>query len=336
MKVAFFDTHRFERPVFERELALSSQPKHQFTFLEVRLSVETAVVAAGSRCVCIFVNDRVDQGVARILADGGTELIALRSAGFNHVDLAACAACNIKVVRVPAYSPHAVAEHAVCLLLALNRKIHRAYQRVRDLNFSLEGLVGFDLYGKTVGVIGTGRIGSVFAEIMRGFQCTVLANDLVESSDLKGCGVRYVSLEELYKSSDVISLHLPLTKESHHMIDAAALTKMKRGVVLINTSRGGLIDTKALIEALKTEHVGGAGLDVYEEEEGVFFFDHSSKPLQDDVLARLLTFPNVLITAHQAFLTREALTAIAQTTIANITAFENGDELKNLLLPIPQ
>jgi D-lactate dehydrogenase len=325
MKVAFFDTHGFERPVFERELSL--HPDHSFTFHDLRLNAETALIAAGNRCVCIFVNDRVDQNVARILAEGGVKLLALRSAGFNHVDLPACAASGITVVRVPAYSPHAVAEHAVCLLLALNRKIHRAYQRVRELNFSLDGLVGFDLCGKTVGVIGTGRIGAVFAQIMRGFQCTVLAHDPVESTELKNLGVRYVSLEELYRLSDVVSLHVPLTKGSHHIIDARALTLMKRGVVLINTSRGGLIDTKALIEALKSEHVRGAGLDVYEEEEGLFFFDLSARPLQDDVLARLLTFPNVVITSHQAFLTDEALTAIARTTIENITAFERGSPL---------
>lgn len=327
MKIAFFDTHGFERHVFERECAKNSA--HQISFLNTRLSAETAIVAAGHRCACIFVNDRVDASVAEALAQGGVELLALRSAGFNHVNLSACAKHHLRVVRVPAYSPHAVAEHAACLLLALNRKIHRSYQRVRELNFSLEGLVGFDLCGKTIGVIGTGRIGAVFAQIMCGFQCQVLAYDPVEVPALKALGVRYASLDDLYGASDIISLHVPLTKETQHLIDATAIHKMRAGVVVINTSRGGLIDTRALIDALKTEHVGGAGLDVYEEEEGLFFYDLSNKPLQDDVLARLLSFPNVLITSHQGFLTNEALEAIARTTIANISAFEQGRELRN-------
>jgi D-lactate dehydrogenase len=260
----------------------------------------------------------------------GVRLIALRSAGFNHVDLAGAAALALPVVRVPEYSPYAVAEHAVGLVLALNRKIHRAFARVREWNFSLDGLVGFDLHGKTVGVIGTGRIGGAAARIFHGFGCRILAHDVhPDAALIDRCGVRYVELAEIYRESAVISLHVPLTPSTHHMINGASLAAMKRGIMIINTGRGALIDSRALLAALKTGQVGAAGLDVYEEEEGIFFRDLSNKVLQDDVLARLLTFPNVLVTAHQAFLTGEALANIASTTLANVTSFERGEPLAN-------
>jgi D-lactate dehydrogenase len=327
MKICFFDTHKFERKVFEHENVKLQQP-HEISFIEARLTPKTAPLGRGYPAICAFVNDVVSQEVIQTLADGGLKLIALRSAGFNHVDLVACKEFEVRVVRVPAYSPHAVAEHALCLILALNRKIHRAYQRVRELNFSLEGLVGFDLYGKTVGVVGTGKIGAVFAAVMRGLGCRVLAYDVVRDEGLvKEHGVEYVSLDELYRSSDVISLHVPLRPETQHIIDGRAIEQMKSGVMLINTGRGGLIDTKALIDGLKTGKVGAAGLDVYEEEEGVFFLDLSDRVLLDDTLARLLTFPNVLVTAHQAFLTTEALTQIAATTLESVSDFEAGRPL---------
>jgi D-lactate dehydrogenase len=327
MKVAVFDTHRFERPVFE---AVNQRFDHKLVFFEPRLNEETAPLAAEFPTVCAFVNDRLNENVLTQLRRLSVELIALRSAGFNHVDLPAADRLGLKVVRVPAYSPHAVAEHAVALILALNRKIHRAYFRVRDLNFSLDGLVGFDLYQKTVGIIGTGKIGTVMAQILGGFGCHVLAYDKIVSSELTdNYRVTYTSLEELYSLADIISLHVPLTPETRHIIDSNALSQMKSGVMLINTGRGALIETKALIESLKSGHIGYAGLDVYEEEENVFFQDLSDRVLQDDLLARLLTFPNVLITSHQAFLTREALTHIVETTLQNISEYESGHHLTN-------
>ena len=321
MKIAVFDSHRYDRDAFEQ-----ARPRHGFSlsFLEPRLTAETAALAAGFDVVCSFVSDRLDGACLERLRAGGVRLIALRSAGYNHVDLAAAARLDLPVVRVPEYSPHAVAEHAVALVLALDRKIHRAHARVREGNFSLDGLVGFDLHGKTVGIVGTGKIGQAAARIFTGFGCRVLAHDLRPAAALT-----YVPLAELYREADIVTLHVPLRPETHHMIDAAALSQMKRGVMLINTGRGALIDSKALIGALKTGHVGTAGLDVYEEEEGVFFEDLSDRVLQDDVLARLLTFPNVLVTAHQGFLTREALAAIAETTLDNIRAFAAGEPLVN-------
>lgn len=321
MKVVLFDTRRYDRESFELE---NREAGHRLTYLEPRLTRDTARLAEGHDVVCSFVNDRVDAETLQILRDVGVGLIALRSAGFNHVDLAAAARLGLPVVRVPEYSPHAVAEHAVALVLALDRKIHRAHARVREGNFSLEGLVGFDLFGKTVGVVGTGKIGACAARIFQGFGCRVIGFDARPQA---GSGVEYVALETLYRQADVITLHVPLTPDTHHMIDAAALAQMKPGVVLINTGRGALIDTRALIGALKIGRVGGAGLDVYEEEEGVFFQDLSGQILHDDVLARLMTFPNVVITSHQGFLTREALAAIARTTLASITAFERGEPL---------
>jgi len=329
MKIAFFDTHRFERSVFERVNALLGHPL-EFVFIEARLTKDTAIVAKGFSAICAFVNDVVSKEVIDALADDGLQLIALRSAGFNHVDLKACRARNVKVVRVPAYSPYAVAEHAVALLLALNRKVHRAYLRVREFNFSLDGLVGFDMHGKTVGVVGTGKIGEAFSRIMKGFGCRVIAYDVNPSETLAKEGVvEYRTLDDLYRQSDVLSLHVPLTPETRHLVDVKALSLMKRGAVLINTGRGALIDAKALVQALKKGHLGAAGLDVYEEEDGVFFYDLSEKGVQDDTLARLLTFPNVLITSHQAFLTHEALEQIAETTVRNVSRFEAGGELEN-------
>jgi D-lactate dehydrogenase len=330
-KVVMFDTHRFEKQTFTQMLAPGAYP-FAFTFLEARLGPETAGLAAGFDVVCPFVNDKVNSETIAILKRGGVKLLALRSAGFNHVDLPAAKAAGIAVVRVPAYSPHAVAEHAVALLLSLVRKTHRSYQRVRELNFSLDGLVGFDLFGKTVGVVGTGKIGSIFAKIMLGFGCKVLAHDLSPHSELVAAGVEYVPFQALLAQSKVVSLHVPLVPQTKHLMDQKALALMPRGAILINTGRGALIDSKALISALKSGALGGAGLDVYEEEEKVFFQDLSDTGLQDDLLARLLTFPNVLITSHQGFLTSEALDAIAKTTLENIRVFQLGQSpLPNLV-----
>ncbi len=326
VRIAVFDTHRHDRASLE---AANATHHHALTFFEPRLTAVTASLAAEFDVACSFVNDQLDRATLERLRAGGVRLIALRSAGFNHVDLDAAAALGIPVVRVPEYSPFAVAEHAVALVLALDRKIHRAHARVREGNFSLDGLLGFDLHGKTVGLVGTGRIGVVAARIFRGFQCRVLAHDLQPQPDAIALGVEYVTLDVLYAQSDIISLHVPLTPATHHLIDETALARMKRGVVLINTGRGALIDSRALIDALKSGHLGAAGLDVYEEEEGVFFEDLSDQVLQDDVLARLLTFPNVVVTAHQGFFTREALAAIATTTLASVTAFERGEALVN-------
>lgn len=327
MKIAMFDTHVYDREPFT---AANERFGHSLTFLEPRLTMATAALAVGHEVVCPFVNDELNAPALRILRDCGVRLIALRSAGHNHVDLEAAAQLELRVVRVPAYSPHAVAEHAVTLVLALNRKVHRAYARVREWNFSLEGLVGFDLHGKTVGIVGTGRIGQVAARIFHGFGCRVVAYDpRPEPNLVSELAVHYVELSELYRASDIVSLHVPLTPATHHLVDAAALASMKRGAMLVNTGRGALVDSRALVEALKSGSLGAAGLDVYEEEEGIFFRDLSSKTLQDDVLARLLTFPNVLVTSHQGFLTNEALANIAATTLQSVTAFENGETLGN-------
>lgn len=331
MNVAFFDTHRFDREAFERA---NTEYGFALTFLDPRLSRDTAVLAAGFEAVCSFVNDRLDEHALALLRDHGVRLVALRSAGFNHVDVEAASRLGLTVVRVPEYSPYAVAEHAVALLLTLNRRIHRAYNRVREANFSLDGLVGFDLHGKTVGVIGTGRIGAAMLRIMHGFGCRLLAHDVAENKALTTeLPLRYVALPILLAEADIVSLHVPLTPQTRHLLDASALGMMKPGVVLINTSRGALIDTQALVSALKSGHIGAAGLDVYEEEEGVFFKDLSNQVLQDDVLARLLTFPNTLITSHQGFLTHEALANIARTTLENIRAFERGEPLTNEVRP---
>jgi D-lactate dehydrogenase len=326
MHIAIFSTKPYDHRYLTEANAVF---RFDLTFLEPRLTVETASLAAGAPAVCLFVNDRADEAAIRTLAGGGTRLIALRCAGYNNVDLRAAAAHDVSVVRVPAYSPYAVAEHTVALMLTLNRHTHRAATRVRDGNFALDGLLGFDLHGKTVGVVGTGRIGLATIAILRGFGCRVLAYDPVPSTVAVEHGVEYVELSRLFAEADIVTLHCPLSPASHHLIDAAAIARMKRGVMLINTSRGALVDARAAIEALKSGHLGYLGLDVYEEEADLFFEDLSGRVLQDDVLARLLTFPNVLITAHQAFFTHEALSAIARTTLENIRAFSNAEPLAN-------
>jgi D-lactate dehydrogenase len=302
---------------------------HDLVFLEPRLSVATAPLAAGSDAVCAFVNDDLGEAVLEELAALGVRHVALRSAGFNHVDLRAAERLGIPVTRVPGYSPYAVAEHGVALLMALVRKTHRAYNRVREGNFSLVGLTGFDLHGKTVGVVGTGKIGTVFARIMTGFGCRVLAYDPYPSDECRELGVQYVELDALLAESHIVSLHLPVTPQTRHFIDADRIALMRDGVTLINTSRGSLIDTVAVIEALKSGKIGLLGLDVYEEEADLFFEDRSDRVLGDDVFSRLLTFPNVIITGHQAFFTAEALENIATTTIGNLTAAERGEALPN-------
>lgn len=323
--VAFYDTKPYDRDYFQRA---AQAGQLAWRFHEFRLNAATAPSAAGAHTVCVFVNDRVDRACLMILAELGVRHVALRCAGFNNVDLVAARELNLAVTRVPAYSPHAVAEHTLALLLALNRKIHRAYNRVRELNFALHGLVGFDLHGKTVGVVGTGKIGRIAAGILRGFGMNVLAFDPVPSPDWAGdADVTYVDFHTLLAGSDVVTLHLPLTPQSHHLINAASIARMRPGAVLVNTSRGKLVDTTAVIEALKSGQLGGVALDVYEEEEGIFFEDHSGEVLQDDELSRLLTFPNVLITAHQAFLTREALGEIARVTVTNIHRHGAGEAL---------
>lgn len=321
MRVAVFSAKPYDRTSLE---AANPPGGHELVFLEPRLSRETAPLAAGFPAICVFVNDCVDAGVLERLADGGTRLVALRCAGFNNVDLAAAERLGLTVARVPAYSPYSVAEHTAGLILTLNRKLHRAYNRVREGNFALEGLLGFDLHGKTVGVVGTGKIGLVVARIMGGFGCRVLAYDPYPTAEVSAAGAEYVGLDELFAGSDVVTLHCPLTPETHHLVNPESLSKMRRGVMLVNTSRGGLVDTPAVIEALKSGQVGYLGLDVYEEEADLFFEDLSQQLIQDDIFARLLTFPNVVITGHQAFFTREALENIAAVTLENITAFESG------------
>lgn len=327
MRIFFYDTHTYEKEHFSKENALLD---HDINFFEARLTEKTAILAKGYPCVCIFVNDQANKQVLEVLAQNGTRLVALRSAGYNQVDLKVAKELGLKIVRVPEYSPYAVAEHAMALILTLNRKVHKAFNRVREGNFSLEGLVGFDLHQKTVGIIGTGKIGKTFIRILKGFGCHVLAFDLHPDLEFaKDLSFNYVSLDQLFKKSNIISLHLPLTKETKHIINKESLSLMKKGVVLINTGRGGLVDTEALIAALKSRHLGGAGLDVYEEEENYFFKDHSAEILDDDSLVRLMTFPNVILTGHQAFLTTEALTNIANTTLNNISEFEKGMKLTN-------
>jgi len=332
-RIAVFDAKPYDRRWLDQQL----NDDLAADYLEVRLGQDTARLAAGYRVVCAFVNDDLSAPVLEQLAAGGVELIALRSAGFNHVDLEAARKHGITVVRVPAYSPHAVAEHAVALLLTLNRKVHRAHQRVREGNFTLAGLEGFDLHGRTAGVVGLGKIGRCFADIMAGFGMTVLGFDAYPDHEYaERSGVKYVGLDELLQRSDIVSLHAPLNPDTHHLIDAGRISRMKRGVLLINTSRGALIDTAALVAGLKSGHLGGAGLDVYEEESGYFFEDRSDQVITDDVLARLLTFPNVLITSHQGFLTSDALQAIARTTAQNVRAYlagKRGRELENVVLP---
>lgn len=318
MKVAFFDAKSYDKPGFDH---YTKGTNIKIKYFETRLNEDTVSLAKGYDCVCVFVNDTVNEAVVNELYRLGVKMIALRCAGFNNVDLRACEG-KIKVFRVPAYSPYAVAEHAMALLLGVNRKIHKAYNRTREFNFSLVGLSGFDLYGKTVGVIGTGKIGRIFADICKGFGMKVIAYDKFPNPN---AGLEYVDLPELFAKSDVISLHCPLTEETHYMINDEAIEMMKKGVVIVNTSRGALIDTEALINGIKVEIVGAACLDVYEEEGDLFYEDFSSTIIQDDRLVRLIAMPNVIVTSHQAFLTKEALDNIANTTVSNIKKFFAGE-----------
>ncbi len=328
MKIAFFGAHDFERGPFD---SYNARKGHSINYIEGHLNRESAALAAGHECACVFVNDTVNAEVIGLLAGRGVKLIAARSAGFNHIDVEAARKHGLAVVRVPAYSPFAVAEHAVALILTLNRKTHRAFNRVREGNFSLDGLLGFDLQGKTVGVVGTGKIGQVFCKIMVGFGCEVIAYDVAPDHSVKEMGVQYLPLADVLRKSDIVSLHCPLLAATHHMINVSTLARMKAGAMLINTSRGELVDAAALIEALKSGHLGAVGLDVYEEEADLFFEDLSGHVIQDDVFARLLSFPNVLVTGHQAFFTAEALQGIAMTTLDNISEFEATGESKNLV-----
>ena len=331
MRIAVFDSKRYDRAALTQANARFG---HELVFFEAWLNRDTVPLAAGFDAVCPFVNDRVDAETIEALARLGVKLITLRAAGFNSVDVAAAARNGIKVTCVPAYSPEAVAEHTFALLLTLVRRTHRAYMRVRDGNFSLDGLVGTNLSGRTFGIVGAGKIGLAALKIANGFGCRLLVCDpMLDASLLDELNGKKVDLPTLLEQSDILSLHVPLTPATYHMINSAALARMKHGAIIINTSRGGLIDTRALLVALKSGHLGGVGLDVYEHEEGIFFEDLSSAALQDDTLARLTTFPNVVMTSHQGFLTEEALANIAHTVLANAAAFESGNPLENEVLP---
>jgi len=321
MRTLLYSSQTYDRDSF---LSADVPADIELHFQPARLTLDTVALADQYPVVCAFINDDLSAPVLERLAAGGTKLIALRSAGFNHVDLPTAQRLGLSVVRVPAYSPHAVAEHAVALILSLNRHLHRAYNRTRDGDFTLHGLTGFDLVGKTVGVVGTGQIGATFARIMSGFGCQLLAYDPFPNPQVEALGARYLPLDQLLAQAQIVSLHCPLNEHTRHLINQASLQRMQRGAMLINTGRGALVDTPALIEALKSGQLGYLGLDVYEEEAQLFFEDRSDLPLQDDVLARLLTFPNVVVTAHQAFLTKEALDAIAQTTLNNIMGWAAG------------
>lgn len=318
MKTTVFSIHQFE----ETQLHKANNEKHELKLLENRLTLDTAILAANSEAISLFVGDDASAIVLQKLKKIGVKYIALRTAGFDNVDLVKARELNIKVARVPTYSPYAVAEYAMAMILALNRKLIKAHNRIREQNFSLNGLTGFDLHGKTVGVIGTGKIGAVLVKILHGFGCKIIANDIIEDEDLiKKYNVRYTDCETLFCEADIISLHVPLTPSTKHMINKKHIGLMKKGVMLINTSRGGLIETKLIINALKSQKIGYFGMDVYEEEEGLFFEDHSKDVIHDDVILRLMTFNNVLISSHQAFLTETALTNIAETTIFNLDCF---------------
>jgi len=327
LKAVLFDAQSYDIGSFDDR----NQGRYAFRYVPARLTEETAAAASGHKAICIFVNDTCDAGIIETIAALGVELIALRCSGYNNVDLDACDAHNISVVRVPAYSPHAVAEHTLALMLMLNRRLHLAYLRNRSGLFVLDGLTGFDMRGKTAGIVGTGQIGQCVIEILLGFGCRILAVDKQVNQRLAAkTNVQYVEIEEMLRDSDIISLHVPLFPETHHIIGEEAIGKMKPGVMIINTSRGGLVDTPALVAGLKSGQIGSAGLDVYEEEAGVFFRDMSNQVLTDDVLARLLTFNNVVITSHQAFLTREALANIADTTLTNLDEFVQDKRREHL------
>lgn len=324
MRIAVFSSKPYDIEYFR---AANERYGFEISFLEPRLTSDTAALAEGIPVVCPFVNDQLNGDVLKALHAGGTRMLALRSAGFNHVDLFEAERLGLVVTHVPAYSPYAVAEHTLALMLTLNRKTHRAYARVRDGNFALEGLMGFDMNGRTAGVIGTGKIGSLVVRSLLALGCTVLAYDPFPNGECERLGARYVSLNELLDASDIISLHCPLTPETHHIISEEALAKMRRGVMLINTGRGALVDTNAVIAALKSGEIGYLGLDVYEEEGGLFFEDMSGQVIQDDVFSRLLTFPNVVITAHQGFFTAEAVANIAETTLGNVHGWANAGDM---------
>lgn len=328
MKILFFSTKAYDQQFF---VAANKAFGFELKFMEVPLNKSTTVLAKGYEVVCVFVNDSVSAEVLQELAAQGVRLMALRCAGFNNVDLKAAAALGIKVVRVPAYSPYSVAEHTIALMLTLNRKTHRAYNRVKEGNFALQGLMGFDLHGKTVGLIGLGKIGLATARILKGFGCSVLGYDITEPAEAAEMGIECTDLNTLYTQSDIISLHCPLTPDTYHIINEDSLHKMKKGVMLINTSRGALIDSKAVIEGLKQEQISYLGLDVYEEEADLFFEDLSNRVIKDDVFMRLLSFNNVLITGHQAFFTSNALEKIAEVTLTNVKEFEKGASLQNEL-----
>lgn len=326
MKVALFSTKNYDQEFFEKA---NIAGKHQLHFFETSLNLDTVNLTQGFNAVCVFVNDFIDAPTINKLASNGIKVIALRCAGFNNIDIEAAKANSIKVVRVPAYSPQAVAEHAVALILTLNRKTHKAFNRVRENNFSLENLTGFNLYGKTVGVVGTGIIGTAFCKIMLGFGCEVIAYDIHPSEALKKLGVTYKTFDELVSLATIISLHCPLNEQTHHLMNTKVFKKMKSGCMLINTGRGALIDTADVLDALKNEKLAYLGIDVYEQEAALFFRDLSETINQDELFMRLLTFPNVLITAHQGFFTKEALTEISNTTLQNLSDFENGLPLIN-------
>lgn len=326
MKITFFSTQPYDKLFFDEH---KSGYGFEIEYQDTQLNTNTVSLAEKSEVVCVFVNDKVNAEVIKSLAAGGTKIIALRCAGFNNVDLEAAKANNIRVCRVPAYSPEAVAEHALAMILTLNRKTHKAYNRVREQNFSLNGLLGFDIHGKTVGVVGTGNIGKSFAKLLRGFGCTILAYDIVENAELVKDGIQYVPLETLMAQSDIISLHCPLNEQTRHLINKSTLQVVKKGVMLINTSRGGLVCTQDVIDALKSGIIGYLGIDVYEQEEKLFFRDLSADIIQDDLIQRLMSFPNVLVTAHQAFFTHEALVQIAVTTLENIKGLTEKGEPQN-------
>jgi D-lactate dehydrogenase len=330
MKVTFFSTHSYDKTFFAHE---NLQYGHELSYFSTHLDAQTVMLAKGADAVCTFVNDELNETTLKALLSLNVKTVALRCAGFNQVNIEAAQRLGITVVRVPEYSPYAVAEHTLALILSLNRKIHLAHNRVRDGNFRLAGLLGFDMHGKTVGIIGTGKIGVEFCRIMSGFGCRLLASDVYKNPACLALGVEYVALNELLEQADIISLHCPLTPQTHHIINEENLARIKPGAMLVNTSRGALIDTPALIDALKSGRLGNVALDVYEEEGDLFFEDLSSQVIQDDVFARLLTFPNVLMTAHQAFFTEDALRNIAHTTLNNLSQIEHGEKCPNMVLP---
>lgn len=328
MKTLVFDAHSYDQTFLNE----ANQGRHELVYTQAQLDSTTAVMAEGFEAVCLFVNDRADEKVIERLAAGGVRVIVQRSTGYNNIDLAAAKRHGMRVLRVTSYSPHSVAEHAVALLMTLNRRVHRAFNRTREFNFRLAGLMGRDIHGSCVGVVGTGKIGAVFARIMHGFGCTLLGYDAREHPDCLALGMEYMALDELLARSDIISLHTPLTPETHHLINARSLGLMKRSAYLINTSRGGLVDTDALIRVIERGEIAGVGLDVYEEEEGKFFRDLSDRPMNDETLARLVSFPNVLVTGHQAFFTENAVGTICETTIQNLTDSEEGRTNANALI----